>query len=166
MDAQQINIETGKDARPRKVSDGELQDIRSDMLKAEDRIVEDVNRMKEIISPERIANQLVSAVKGELILRMRNMDSQKLKAAGDKIKTSIKDHPVISAFLGLGVVGGVMAYSFLRDKDIGQIARKIKEKGERVIGAPSEFGDQIYGPPVGEAYIEVVTVSPEEQLKI
>ncbi len=164
MDAQPTNIEPERRTRLQSVSDGELRDLRSDMLEAENRIAEDVDKIKEILTPESVANQLVSAVKGELLLRIKAIDTQRFRAAGNKIRSSIKEHPYLSTFLGLGLVSGIVAYGVLKNKGTGLIDT-IKQKGERVIGAPSEFGEQNYGPPLGEAYMEVVTVSPVENFE-
>lgn len=140
MDAQSTNIETGRVTHLQTGSDPEMDNLRSDVLKAEDRIVEDADKLQEMFTPERVANQLVSAAREELLIRTRSVDLKKLKDLGDKVIAVMKDHPYLSALLGLGVLGGI-AYGVLRNTDTGMIER-ITEKSQRFIGAPSEFGER------------------------
>ena len=85
------------------------------MLHAENRIVEDVDRLQEILNPEKIANRLVSAVMDEAFMRIKTADMRKFGEVSDKVRTGIKKHPFFSTFIGLGLVGGVVAYSLLKN---------------------------------------------------
>ena len=106
MDAESNNIGAGRRTRLHQLESGvEFGHFRSGMLEAEDRIVEDVEKLKETLSPRRIARSMVAAAGKELL---RAVDRQNLGDVRERIRTGIKDHLYASAAVGLCLGGLVL----------------------------------------------------------
>jgi hypothetical protein len=142
MDAQSTNVTPERKARFND-SDAELNNLRSSVLEAENRIVEDVDKIKEMFTPEKLASFFTSAVREELLVRMKSIDSLRLRRISGKIKTVIQEYPITFVLLGLGLAGGAVAYGVLNSRQTGQL-----ETGEEEIGDPEirNFQDQDLGP--------------------
>lgn len=106
MDAQSVDIGPKRRARMDQMRfNGEIQQLRSDMLEVEDRIVEDLDRLKELLTPSRVANYLFLTFGQELLEQIKAADWGKLEEVSDKAKQSISNHKVLSALLGIGASG-------------------------------------------------------------
>lgn len=131
MDARSDNIAASRRSHPLSESDAGLDRLRSNMIEAEDRIVEDVDRLQEMLTPERIANRLVSAVKDELFMRFGRVGMEELREVGNKVRTSIKKHPFFSTLTGLGLVGGAVAYCLLKNSEDGLMEQDIQVRNNK-----------------------------------
>jgi len=122
MDARSVDIAALRRTRLLTEPDAELDSLRSDMIDAENRIVEDVDRLQEMLNPEKIANRLVSSAMDEVFTLVRTAEAGKFKELGNKVKAGIKKHPFVSTFIGLGLVCGAVAYwSLLKNGDTGRM---------------------------------------------
>lgn len=110
---------------------GEIQQLRSDMLEVEDRIVEDIDRLKELLTPSRVANYLFLTFGQELLDQIKAADWGRLEEVSDKAKQSIRNHKFLSTLLGIGA-SGLLIYAFLqsgRNDRLQHSPKKIEVSG-------------------------------------
>jgi hypothetical protein len=155
MDAQSTDVEPERRTRLRTGPDAEMDYLRAEMLETENRVVEDFNKIKEMLSPEKVANHMVSAIREVLNSRIKAIDLQKISDAGDKVKTNIKDHPVFSFLIGLGLLSGIATYRMLKNKDSTGVRGRI----EHIVETSPEYveQDREY---VSEASVEELAIYP------
>lgn len=118
---------------------GEVQQLRSDMLEAEDRIVEDIDRLKELLSPDRVANFILLMLEEELLERAKAIDWPQLEEVSNKAKKIIKDHKLMSGILGIGV-SGLLIYGLSNYLKNGRL--EDPQRGIEVIGTHESKGQQ------------------------
>ncbi len=163
MDAESTNIEPERRTRLHQIEpDPEVEHLRADMLEAENRIVEDVDRLKETLAPDRIANYLVTAIREELLARIKTVDWQKLGDVRVKIKTSIQEHPYASAALGLGI-SSLIFYGLVRYQKGGRL--QYLEREETGITEKPEIQEQKYEYVVSPSSAGKKEISSESQLQ-
>ncbi len=118
------------------VSNGNLAHPRPDIREAEVRIIKDIKKIRNALTPGNIANHLIAAIREELVRRIETMNTQRFNEVGDKMITSavetVKDHPGITALVGLGV-SWLLADNMLKQKTTnGKIAQS-QEQAEEYI---------------------------------
>lgn len=125
-----------KGPRPVKTAEEE----RAGMREVETRIVNDIEIIMETFSPENVANRLFAAIREKLIGRNGAMKLNRFNEMGGRVKTSatdaastavdaIKEHPAITALMGLGL-SWLLTNSFLRPETAGEKIEDLREKAE------------------------------------
>ena len=113
-------------------SDGELERLRSEMLKAEDRIVSDIQDIRMRFSKKNMRNLLISKIREELFRRIETMNTKKIREAGNDVLTStvetLRNHSAVTALVGMGI-SWFLADNFLKRKpDGGRVIEQLQEK--------------------------------------
>lgn len=130
--------------RPLTDSDGDIERLRSEMLRAEDGIITNIKNIRTRFSPENISELLVSTVREELFRRIGTMKTEKTGKAGydmliDTMETA-KKYPAITALIGLGI-SWFLADSFLKEKTDGRLIEQMQEKVAQAEEQAREFAE-------------------------
>ena len=126
MDAQQTGIEP--DRRTRMRGQGEnpgIDDLRSGILRTENRIVEDIEDLKEMFKPERVVNQVMAVFKEEMSLRFKAVEGRNLQALGERVISEVKGRPYLFGMLGFGIAGLVF-YGLMPENKSGPIEESLE----------------------------------------
>ncbi|MDR3566720.1 MAG: hypothetical protein P4L43_01695 [Syntrophobacteraceae bacterium] len=114
-----------------------IDDLRSDILKAENRIVEDIEHLKEMLHPGRVVSELMSAVKEELSMRLQAVEGQKLETIGNRVISEVKGRPFLFGLLGLGITG-LIFYGLTPEKESRGGEDRVEKTGEELSGFDTE----------------------------
>ncbi len=148
MDAQPTDIEPERRTRMRRIEpNSEIENLRTGMLQTENRIVEDIETLLELLQPERVADHVIAIVKEELSLRLKAVDRQKLVY---RIKNEVKGRPYLFIPIGLGVIGLILYGLMPEDKNGMVVEHRLTAKPETI---PTE-------PPFREHEAEYPAASP------
>ena len=117
-------------------ADGDVQLLKRHIRDVEDRIMEDIGKIPEVLTPENIATYLVSTIREQLFRRFATMDSQRINEVSDRVvddtMEAVKSHPGVTALLGFGVTW-FLADSMLKQKsDNSKTIVQLKEEVARM----------------------------------
>jgi ElaB/YqjD/DUF883 family membrane-anchored ribosome-binding protein len=124
------------------------------MMRAEDRIIEDIMKIKNALAPENVANQLVARVGEKLSRKIETMDTQGIKKASiEKITgamEAVKSHAGAAALLGFGANWLMADRMFKRQKTsegkmIEQLQEETGQSPEKMQRYAQETGEVIAG---------------------
>ncbi|SPF34960.1 hypothetical protein SBDP1_130043 [Syntrophobacter sp. SbD1] len=137
MDAESTDVRPGvanTNARQPTGTDGDLDHHRREIREVETRIIKDIKEIQKAFTPAKIATDLIFAIEEELLKRIETMNTQKISDVGDKVITNTveaaKDHPGITALVGLGV-SWITLHAALRQKTAGGIIPAQPEETEQ-----------------------------------
>jgi ElaB/YqjD/DUF883 family membrane-anchored ribosome-binding protein len=115
------------------LADEEAHRLRRQIRDAEDRIIEDIKKIPDVLTPENIATYLVSTIREQIFRRFATMNAQRINEVSDRMITdaveAVKSHPGITALLGFGVTW-FLADSMLKQRSDGR--RTIAQLKEEV----------------------------------
>ena len=124
------------------------------MMRAEDRIIEDIMKIKNALAPENVANQLVATIGEKLSRKIETMDTQGIKKASiEKITgamEAVKSHAGAAALLGFGASWLMADRMFKRQKTsegkiIEQLQEETGQSPEKMQQYAQETGEVIAG---------------------
>lgn len=139
MDAGSTDVEPGVAstiARLPTGTDGNQDRLKREIREVETRIIGDIKEIQKAFTPAKIAAYLIFAIREELIKRIETMNTQTIGDVGERAITNtveaVKDHPGITALLGLGV-SWLTLHTALKQKTNGEIIPAQPEETEQLM---------------------------------